>query len=214
MKYDGTNLKVVLGHHQQWCMSALDPNDKADFTDADLTYVDLKNLDLHNVSFKNANLYGTDLRWSLLQGADFEGACLYHTALEHADLSGAKNLPYIPMVCPEEGQFVAWKKCFTRNEHGTQYCIVKLLIPKDAKRSSGTTRKCRASKAKVLEFQTLEGHMLAGNIKVVSLFNTAFQYRVGHIVEPEYAFDEDRWISCGSGIHFFLNRQEAVEYYP
>lgn len=30
--------------------------------------------------------------------------------LRDANLSGAKEVPYIPMVCPEEGDFIGWKK--------------------------------------------------------------------------------------------------------
>src|SRR6185437_601233 len=45
---------------------------------------------------------------------------------------------------PEEGAFIGFKKC----QGGV---IVKLLIPEDAKRSHGTERKCRASKAVVLD---------------------------------------------------------------
>lgn len=37
------------------------------------------------------------------------------------------------------------------------------------------------------------------------------EYRIGEIVE-ELNFNEDRWNECSEGIHFFINRQEAVEY--
>ena len=39
----------------------------------------------------------------------------------------------------------------------------------------------------------------------------SFIYTVGEVVEvPD--FDTDRWNECTTGIHFFINRQEAVEY--
>jgi hypothetical protein len=34
------------------------------------------------------------------------------------------------------------------------------------------------------------------------------EYRVGETVTPD-GFDEDRWNTCGQGIHFYLTRQEA-----
>ena len=30
--------------------------------------------------------------------------------LSVADLSGAENVPYTPMACPDEGEFTGWKK--------------------------------------------------------------------------------------------------------
>ena len=38
-----------------------------------------------------------------------------------------------------------------------------------------------------------------------------FIYKVGEMVSVDN-FDEDRWNECSTGIHFFINFQEAVEY--
>jgi hypothetical protein len=214
MKYDGTNLGEVLKYHEHWMFDARSPADRADFTGTDLAHLNLKYRNLTGAIFVNANLCDADLRWSVLQECDFKGALMNHAALEHADLRGAKNLPYIPMVCPETGSFIAWKKCAVKDRYNYCHCIVKLFIPEDALRSSGTSRKCRASKALVLEFQDFEGHVLDNNLSVVSMYNHAFGYTVGNLVQPVYAFDKDRWSNCASGIHFFMGRREAVEYCP
>ena len=100
------------------------------------------------------------------------------------------------MQCPEEGAFIAWKKCENN-------VIVKLLIPEDAKRSSATTRKCRASKAIVLE--------VIGAEKGVSYEDADFVYEVGKEMTPD-SFDDDRWNECSHGIHFFITREEAEKY--
>ena len=120
--------------------------------------------------------------------------------LSCADLSCAKHIPYIPMVCPEEDEFIGWKKA---DKH-----IVKLFIPSDAKRSSSTTRKCRCSKAKVLEIYNLDG-TIAEEREVRSNYDNSFIYKVGEIVEVA-DFDENRWEECSKGIHFFMQRKEAV----
>lgn len=65
-----------------------------------------------------------------------------------ANLSGAK-LDW-PLVCPEKGSFIGYKKC--RDD-----LIVELEIPEDALRSSATTRKCRCSKANMLSITNLDG---------------------------------------------------------
>ena len=36
-------------------------------------------------------------------------------------------------------------------------------------------------------------------------------YKVGEIVYPD-SFDEDRWNECSHGIHFFVNKQDAINY--
>ena len=148
-----------------------------------------------------------DLRRADLTGAYLNGADLRRADLNGAYLNGANNVPYVPFACPDSGAFTAWKAC--ASEEGR--VIVKLLIPEDAKRLSSTGRKCRASKAEVLEIQTLNGKPLE-NVNAWSMYDTNFTYEVGKTVEPKEPFCDNRWQECESGIHFFINRQEAVNY--
>lgn len=137
-----------------------------------------------------------------LRNADLRGAYLLYANLRGADFSGAKNISFIPMACPDTGAFIGYKKA-------SGY-ILKLEILQDARRSSSNSRKCRCDKAKVLEIQNLYGDI--ANVKEVkSDYDKNFIYRLGEIVE-EPNFCEDRWNECAEGIHFFINRQEAVEY--
>lgn len=145
---------------------------------------------------KRANLSGADLRGSNLSGANLRCANLHS-----ANLNGAKNIN-IPLACPDTGSFIGWKK-----ESGH---IVKLLIPSGAKRLSSTGRKCRCNKAKVLEIQNLDGSM-AEVLEVRSGYDPNFHYRLGSVVQV-YDFDENRWNECSTGIHFFITREEAVDY--
>lgn len=126
--------------------------------------------------------------------------------LHGADLREAKNVPYIPMCCPEEDEFIGWKKASTSDNK----VIVKLKIPSDAKRSNATTKKCRCSKAEVLAIYNLDGTE-AEEKSCHSDYDYNFIYEVGKVVEVA-DFDEDRWNECSTGIHFFINRQEALDY--
>lgn len=129
--------------------------------------------------------------------ANLRGADLYG-----ADLCDAKNVPFIPMTCPDSGSFTAWKKA---KGH-----IVKLLIPEDSRRSSATGRKCRSDKAIVVAIETVSGES-AGLDGIASDRDRTFIYKVGETVtEPNFC--EDRFKECADGIHFFINRQEAVDY--
>ena len=173
----------------------------ANLSGANLYNAYLRGADLHNAYLSGANLLGADLRGADLHNADLSGANLLG-----ADLRSAKNVPYIPMVCPEEGDFIGWKKA----EGNKDKVIVKLRIPSDAKRSSATTRKCRCSKAEVIAIYNLDGTE-EGETTCHSDYDNSFIYEVGKTVEVTN-FSEDRWSECAKGIHFFINRQEAIDY--
>ena len=121
---------------------------------------------------------------------------------EIADLSRAKI--YWPLACPEKDSFIGYKKC--RDD-----LIVELEIPEDALRSSATTRKCRCSKAKVLSITNLDGSE-ANAEYTLSKNDSEFLYKVGEVVSVDN-FDTNRWNECSTGIHFFMTREEAVDYY-
>lgn len=163
----------------------------------------LSGANLCNTNLCRAGLQSSDLRGANLRGADLCGANLQETELYEACLGEATNIPYVPLACPERGSFTAFKQC-------GKY-IVELLIPADAKRSSATTRECRASYAKVLSITTLDGEIAKTDRVMNSNYPSYIVYKVGEYVYPD-AFDEDRWKESSHGIHFFINRQDAVEY--
>ena len=198
----------------------------ADLSDADLSYANLRYADLRcanlsganlsnanlcdanlcNANLCDANLCFVNLNFAKLCNANLSDADLRCANFSNADLSGTKNIMYIPMVCPEEGSFIGFKKAV----YGDKDYIVKLEIPADALRSSATSRKCRCNKAKVLEIQNVDGSK--ANIDVVhSTYDSLFQYKAGQIVE-EPNFDDNRFNECSKGIHFFINRHEAVAF--
>lgn len=197
----------------------------ANLTGANLTGANLSGANLSGAIFKRANLSGaifkrTNLSGADLVGADLTGAYLYEANLEGAnlfganlsgaDLSGAIKLR-VPQACPEEGQFICYKKaCVYTKDNLCKHKIVKLLVPENAKRSSGTTRKCRCSEALVLDILNLDG--TKANIDHVgSMYDSSFVYKIGNKVSVEN-FDENRWHECAPGIHFFMSIDEARIY--
>ena len=89
-----------------------------------------------------------DLTGADFSCANFKAANLRGANLVGANLEGVKGL-YIN--CPEIGSFMAFKKL-------GDGLIAKLEIPEYAKRSSATSRKCRASEVKVLEIFSIDNH--------------------------------------------------------
>ena len=189
----------------------------ANLTGANLSSAILIGANLKDANLKNANLYRADLSWANLEGADLtnanlEYAILYSANLDGsfitgakvhgANLNGAKNIPFIPLSCPSEGAFIGWKKV-------DGYFLVKLQIPEDARRSSATTRNCRCDKAMVLDITSLDGEEHYN--EVVNYNYTTTVYKVGEMVYPN-SFDDYRWLECSTGIHFFINKEDAINY--
>ena len=188
---------------------------------ANLYGANLRGADLRGANLRGANLYGAYLRGAYLRGANLRGANLrdanlrdanlYGADLRGADLYGA-NLPELAIaktsILPDEGDIIGWKKAYVDD---TTPVIVKLLIPSDAQRSNATGRKCRASKARVLDLQDKQGNSLPPDTTALSEYDTDFTYKTGETVQVEN-FDTDRWNECAPGIHFFITRIEAVEY--
>jgi len=183
----------------------------ADLQGADLQGADLQGADLRGVYLQGTDLQGTDLRGANLQGADLRGADLQGANLQGADLRGVylqgakgkelSDLKKYFWIIPEEGSFIAWKKC--RN------AIVKLEIPLKAKRTSNLlNRKCRAEFVKVLQIWDLKGNEID---KAIGMYNPEIIYRVGKITKPD-KYNDDFTKDCSNGIHFFLTRGEAEEF--
>ena len=176
----------------------------ANLNDADLNDANLSSAFLRGASLWNANLWCADLSDADLRDANLKYAILEGANLSGADLSDAKINFHI--ACPEKGSFIAFKKA------GNNYnnYIVELLIPEDARRCSATSKKCRCDKAKVLSITKIDGTS-DGVDTVYSMYDETFAYKIGETVEVKN-FDDNRWNECSTGIHFFLTRQEAVEY--
>ena len=207
---DENKLKEILNKHKAW-LRGENGGEQADLSGAYLSGANLSRANLcgaylRGAYLREACLSGADLSRAYLSraylsGANLSRADLSGANLSRADLSGAKNL-FLPIACPDTGEFTAWKKC----AGGT---IVKLLIPADAKRSSATSRKCRASKALVIAVYDKDGNDIDST---VSTYCNTFIYRKGETVEPANGFDDNRWNECAPGIHFFITREEAENY--
>lgn len=157
--------------------------------------------------------------YQILRGKDFRGKDLCYASFYRADLTNvrvdettnfygadfrqAEGVPFIPMVCPSHGPFVGWKVALKESGKRMERCIVKLWIPADARRVSGTVRYCRCDKARVDDIE--------GASEAWSMNDTGMKYEIGAFVYAD-SFDEYRWENYGHGIYFFVDREEAVRY--
>ena len=181
----------------------------ADLRGADLSFANLSNANLRDADLRGANLSCANLSFANLRDADLRGANLSCANLSFANLSCASmdqmiwdiHTVFYPLQCPDSGSYIGYKKA--------SGLVVELEIPADARRSSATSRKCRASKAKVLSITDINGNPAGGQVK--SNYDPNFVYAIGETVEVT-DFDDNRWNECSTGIHHFITRAEAVIY--
>ena len=181
----------------------------ADLRGANLRGADLRGANLRGAYLSDANLRGAYLSGAYLSDANLSGAYLRDAYLRDADLRAAKEIPFVPFFCPSEGSFIGWKKARIKEDDEYIAVLIKLEIPADARRSSATGTKCRCDKAKVLEITCIDNGEQVDS--ALSHYDSDFIYTVGKTIE-EPAFCEDRWEECAAGIHFFINKQEAIDY--
>ena len=228
IKMTQEKLNEVLKEHAKWLRTRFSAKQEgreanlrwanlrgADLSWADLRWANLRGANLSGADLSGANLSGADLsganlRWANLSGADLSGANLRWANLRWADLSwanlrGAKAVPHVPIVCPTHGEFIGWKKARAFNGRPV---LVQLRIPEQAKRTSATGRKCRCDKAIVVDIKHMDGSACE---KAYSSYDSKFEYERGKEVSaPDFC--EDRFQECAAGIHFFVDKQEAIDY--
>ena len=193
MRMNAEALQKILADHVKWL------HGETAGRRADLSEADLRAADLSAANLRGANLRGANLRGANLSEANLSGANLSEADLRAADLRGI-IADYMTggfwSVAPETGAFTGWKKCING-------VIVELTIPADARRSSATTRKCRAEFVDVVSVHGAE----VG----VSQYAHGVVYRPCERVTAD-GWDADRWNECSNGIHFFMSRAEAEAY--
>ena len=196
-------LNEILQKHKMW-LNNDKGGERADLRGIDLRFADLRFTDLRFADLRGTDLKNADLRFADLINADLRDANLRGADLRFADLTSIEtnmNTIGYNLACPEEGSFIGYKKA--------NGCIVELLILEDSKRSSATTMKCRCDKAKVLDIEDIKTGL---KVQVVrSNYDFNFVYKVGEIVSVEN-FDNNRWDECSTGIHFFVNKENALNY--
>ena len=200
-----------------WDMTGLDMC-RSSFEDCDLRETDFSGSKMDDVAFYNNDLRGMKLRGCLargcsyrfqdMEGIDLRGANIYASVLEDAynqdKVIVDDDTKWYKMRCPEIGKaFIAWKCC-------TDLRVVMMLVPPDAKRCMSTMETGRVSRVKVLSIKSIDESETYTWAQ--STVDPDFYYETGKWLEPANGFQEDRWKDSSPGIHFFLERQQCVDY--
>ena len=144
---------------------------------------------------------------------------LFHYAHQEGD----EQLKYYD--CPSEGSFIGWKAAMVfgrTSDKSCEFCLVQLKIPADSPRLRAfESKKCRCEFAKVAGIQLFDGSSLPDDTVAYSMYEmTNFtmpflryrtKYKKGEVIFAD-GWVADRDIECGHGIHFFMNREDAISY--
>ena len=176
------------------------------FTGSNLENACLAGADLDDAIFAGANLKNADFMyarrtfWCDFTNADMTGVRLEDVDIDPKNIKGAKGY-CIPLYCPEEGSFIAWKKCRDGK-------VLKLMIPEDAMRKGESICSCRASKAVVLDIFDKDGKTAS---QAYSIYDPTFEYVKGATVFPKVMDYHN--LGDVEGIYFVLSRSETDCYH-
>lgn len=199
--------------------------DGAKFIDAILVGVDFEGASLVDTDFSCANTWSasfneTNCKDALflsanLTEASFEGADLDGTSFAQANLTEANlqdtniitaefdNTIGIYPVCPDTGSFTGWT--LAEDSKGNDF-LIKAMIPWQAKRSSGTTRKCRTNKLYIDKIFTINGEDVPKSFR---LKNRDIKTAVGEsLVDDDY--EVDRFKISSTDLYFWISKEEAL----
>lgn len=195
------------------------------FIDAILVNANFEGANLKNTDFSCANAWSASFNESNCQNSLFLSANLTEASFEGADLDGASfvqanlmeanlqdtniitaefdNTIGIYPVCPTKGSFIGWTigEDFKGNE-----CLVEIFIPTWARRSSGTTRKCRTEALVVNSLERLKDGC--------NLAEASLKFRNHILSKNEFMqdsdFETDRFKVSSTDLYFWISKEEAL----
>lgn len=195
------------------------------FIDAILVSTNFEGANLKNTDFSCANAWAANFNETNCQNslflsanlteASFEGADLDGTSFAQANLTEANlqdtniitaefdNTVGVYPVCPDTGSFTGWT--LAEDSKGNDF-LIKAMIPWQAKRSSGTTRKCRTNKLYIDKIFTINGEDVPKSFR---LKNRDIKTAVGEsLVDDDYEID--RFKVSSTDLYFWISKEEAL----
>lgn len=195
------------------------------FIDAILVSTNFEGANLKNTDFSCANAWAANFNETNCQNSLFLSANLTEASFEGADLDGASfaqanlteanlqdtniitaefdNTIGIYPVCPDTGSFTGWT--LAEDSKGNDF-LIKAMIPWQAKRSSGTTRKCRTNKLYIDKIFTINGEDVPKSFR---LKNRDIKTAVGEsLVDDDY--EVDRFKISSTDLYFWISKEEAL----
>ena len=187
----------------------------ANFEDANLKNADFSCVNTWSANFNETNCKDAVFLSANLTEASFEGADLDGASFAQANLTGANlqdtniitaefdNTVGIYPVCPTHGNFIGWT---IGEDFRGEECLVEVFIPAWARRSSGTTRKCRTEALVVNSVERLKDGY--------NPFGVPLRFRDYILTKNEVIRDNDyevdRFKVSSTDLYFWISKEEAL----
>lgn len=182
----------------------------ARLTHADFSYANAWSANFNETNCKDALFLSANLTEASFEGTDLDGASFAQANLTEANLQDTNiitaefdNTVGIYPVCPTKGVFTAWTigDDFEGND-----CLVEVVIPVWAQRSSGTTRKCRAEALYIESIKRLKDNY--------SPLGVSLRFRDYILSKNEIVRDNDyeidRFKVSSTDLYFYITEEEAL----
>lgn len=208
----------------------------ANFSHANLHHTSFYGSFLASADFSYSTIMLSDFNSTHLNYANFNHSIIKHTNFSGADLTGvdftkAKGslLDYRKGKILKES-IIGYKLCISKKHKciNMNYPIVKLEIPKGAVVFSINGNKCRTNKAKVIDIEGFDiiydRYYPEDLVKYLidkerqnypRAYNIDSAFYLSYYIGDEINindFDLRYNQECSTGIHFFMTREEAIEY--
>ena len=177
----------------------------ADFSCANAWSANFNNTNCKDALFLSANLTEASFEGAGLEGTSFVQANLTEASLQDTNIITAEfdNTVGIYPVCPTEGSFTAWT--LAEDSKGNDF-LIKAMVPRQAKRSSGTTRKCRTNKLYIDRIFPIDGEDVPKSFR---LKNRDVKTAVGEsLIDND--FEIDRFKTSSVDLYFWISKEEAL----
>lgn len=177
----------------------------ADFSCANAWGANFNEANCKDALFLSANLTEASFEGADLDGTSFAQANLTEANLQDTNIITAEfdNTIGIYPVCPDTGSFTGWT--LAEDSKGNDF-LIKAMIPWQAKRSSGTTRKCRTNKLYIDKIFTINGEDVPKSFR---LKNRDIKTAVGEsLVDDDY--EVDRFKISSTDLYFWISKEEAL----
>ena len=177
----------------------------ADFSCANAWSANFNNTNCKDALFLSANLTEASFEGAGLEGTSFVQANLTEANLQDTNIITAEfdNTVGIYPVCPTEGSFTAWT--LAEDSKGNDF-LIKAMVPRQAKRSSGTTRKCRTNKLYIDRIFPIDGEDVPKSFR---LKNRDVKTAVGEsLIDND--FEIDRFKTSSVDLYFWISKEEAL----
>ena len=182
----------------------------ASLVDTDFSCANAWSANFNETNCKDALFLSANLTEASFEGADLDGASFAQANLTEANLQDTNiitaefdNTIGVYPVCPTHGSFTGW----TIVENEEQEFIAMLNIPAYARRNSGTTRKCRADTAFVVDIRSLEGESVAA--LTAKLKHRDIKFTIAETIHDN-DFETDRFKISSTDLYFWISKEEAL----